>query len=401
MKRAYLLVIASLAVATAGCGTPGKSEPPLVKIGVAYDQPGLSVMGSDGTPHGFDADTAQYIAGELGVPAGRIQWKEALPAQRESMLSSGAVDFVVSSYSITADHEQHVTFGGPYLVTGQDLLVQAADTMIDRPETLDGHTVCTATGSSDAETIKRDFASGAKFTTGATLTTCVDDLLAGHVDAVSADGAVLAGYAAAHRGQLRVVGRPFTRERYGVGVKKGATELAAAITGTIQAMIADGSWQRSVTVNLPGYQTLPPPPVFLAAAAPKPPADPDALDPELTAAVDGIATAFNTRDWAGLDQLVCADAQDAVEKVISQYTPEYDQTYGPEVAGASFALAVRAVSQSGPTSATFQAHETFTGVPEKYRQYFSDIDYTGTMARGGDNTWKLCGLAADFDQATS
>jgi glutamate transport system substrate-binding protein len=53
------------------------------------------------------------------------------------------------------------------------------------------------------------------------------------------------------------------------------------------------------------------------------------------------------------------------------------------------------VTQTGADSASFLAHETFTNVPDKYRQYFKDIDHTGTMARRG-GARKLCTLAADF-----
>lgn len=55
---------------------------------------------------------------------------------------------------------------------------------------------------------------------------CATALFSGIVDAVTTDDIILAGLASASRGKLKVVGKPFTQEYYGVGIKKGDTQLA-------------------------------------------------------------------------------------------------------------------------------------------------------------------------------
>ena len=42
----------------------------------------------------------------------------------------------------------------------------------------------------------------------------------------------------------------FSEENYGIGLKKGDTELCTKVTDAIKKMIADGSWQKAVTTNL-------------------------------------------------------------------------------------------------------------------------------------------------------
>ena len=56
---------------------------------------------------------------------------------------------------------------------------------------------------------------------------CVEALVGGTVDAVTTDNVILAGFAAQpqYAGKLKVVGKPFSTEKYGVGLKKGDTEL--------------------------------------------------------------------------------------------------------------------------------------------------------------------------------
>ena len=62
---------------------------------------------------------------------------------------------------------------------------------------------------------------------------------------------------AGRRGRLRVVGKPFTQEYYGIGVKKGNTELKNKINNAITDMIQDGSWQRAISDNTRGVAYTP------------------------------------------------------------------------------------------------------------------------------------------------
>ncbi|MGW5107045.1 glutamate ABC transporter substrate-binding protein [Nocardia sp. NPDC004123] len=404
MKRAIRAVAVMTGLALAACGNipkpddaPRSAPPRTLTIGIKFDQPGLSVQGPDGKPYGFDVDTAVYIADKLGVTPDHITWREARTDQREDLLNSGAVDFVVASYSITAARQQLVSFAGPYLLAGQDLLVRQSERAIDQPEDLNGRTVCTADGSTSADKIRRSFAQNVKLATRDTYAECVADLIAGTIDAVTTDDVILAGYAHEHPGVLRVVGHRFTRERYGVGVRKGDLELQSRITTVIRMMIDDGSWRRAMDADLTasGYQPLPAPVVFNAPDKTVTPGDPTTLDPELVNAATAVAATSNARDWEGFRSLVCPETADAIDQIVFQYTPQFDKSLGAEVKNAGYTNTVTGVTQNDPNSATFAFHEAFTNVPEKYRSYFKDIDYTGTMVRR-NGAWKLCGLAADF-----
>lgn len=56
---------------------------------------------------------------------------------------------------------------------------------------------------------------------------CVEALRNGAIDAVTTDEVILAGYAARTPGEFKIVGKPFSEERYGVGLKKDDSELRA------------------------------------------------------------------------------------------------------------------------------------------------------------------------------
>jgi glutamate transport system substrate-binding protein len=68
---------------------------------------------------------------------------------------------------------------------------------------------------------------------------------------------ILAGFAAQsqYQGKLKVVGAPFSEERYGVGIKQGDTALCESVNGAIQKMVDDGSWKKALddTVGASGF----------------------------------------------------------------------------------------------------------------------------------------------------
>ena len=256
IMRAAVAAVCTVAcvLSVSACGAD--DEAGKIRIGIKFDQPGLGFKKS-GTYVGFDVDVAKYIAKSLGYSEDQIIWKEAPSKQREAMLQNGDVDMILASYSITDDRKRVVSFAGPYFVAGQDLLVRKDETGINGPQDLNGKRLCSVTGSTSAVTVKEKFASKVQLMEQPGYAECATALLSGIVDAVTTDDIILAGLASASRGRLRVVGKPFTVERYGVGIKKGDTKLASQINNAITQMIQDGSWKRAIDDNTKGVAYTP------------------------------------------------------------------------------------------------------------------------------------------------
>jgi glutamate transport system substrate-binding protein len=227
-----------------------------ITIGIKYDQPGLGLQdGADYT--GFDVDVARYVTQELGYSEDQITFRETPSANRESMLQNGDVDMIFATYSITDDRKEVIDFAGPYFIAGQDLLVSADNTDITGPEDLEGKNLCSVTGSTSAQKIKDEYAEGVELLERPGYAECVATLVAGQVDAVTTDDIILAGLAAANGdGSLKVVGNPFSEERYGVGLPKGSDQCED-INAAITKMIEDGAWDEAVTANTEGADYTP------------------------------------------------------------------------------------------------------------------------------------------------
>src|SRR5689334_12583787 len=250
-----LAAAATLALTMAACGSGDKASGGAsggkgLKIGIKFDQPGLGLKkGSDFT--GMDVDVAKYVAKSLGTSEGDIQWVQAPSAQRETLISTGQVDMIFATYSITDKRKETVSFAGPYFVAGQDLLVRGDDSSITGPETLTGKKLCSVTGSTSAQKVKDKYP-GVQLQEFGTYSECVAALVSKGVDALTTDNTILAGYASQdqYKGKLKVVGKTFSEERYGIGLKKGDKAMCEKVNNANAKKISSGEWQRAVDKNL-------------------------------------------------------------------------------------------------------------------------------------------------------
>jgi glutamate transport system substrate-binding protein len=256
---AVALAIA-LPLAATACGGGGGDSSKIV-IGTKFDQPGLGLKNPDGTMSGFDVDVAKYVAQQLGYSEDKIEWKESPSGQRETLIQNDQVKFIAATYSITDARKQKVDFAGPYLLTGQSLLVRNDNTDITGPESLQNNKkLCSVSGSTPAQRIKDKYP-GVQLQQYDTYSACVEALKNGAIDAVTTDEVILAGYAAQTPGAFKIVGKPFSEEKYGIGLKKGDTGLRTKINDAIEKMEKEGAWKTAFDKNLgPAGITAPAPP---------------------------------------------------------------------------------------------------------------------------------------------
>jgi glutamate transport system substrate-binding protein len=271
--RRAVVAVAVLGLALTGCGStagpnqnpatvPGAATNGKLTIGIPFDQPGIGLKNGD-TYTGFDVETAKYVAKALGVPEANITWKKSTGADRETMLTGGEVDMVVSNYTINDARKQKIDFAGPYFIAHQDLLVRRNETEITGPETLNGKDLCTIAGTTSADNVLNFYQGRINLKELPGFSDCVKALAASEVDAVTTDDVILAGFAAdpQYRGALKVVGRGFSDENYGIGIKKGNTALVDQVNAALKQYVADGSWAAALRITVaPSGYSLPGPP---------------------------------------------------------------------------------------------------------------------------------------------
>ena len=236
---------ASAPVAEAPTFAPGTTMEKLstagtITIGTKFDQPLFGLKGPDGKPVGFDVEIGKLIAAKLGIQPENIEWTETVSANREPFLQNSQVDLVVATYTINDTRKEVVDFAGPYYEAGQDLLVLTGNPeKITGPNDLTGKRVCTVSGSTSERNI-------AAYTTNViatdTYSNCLGPLRSGEVSAVTTDNVILAGLADQNEGEFQMVDKPFTKEPYGIGLRKADTEFRTFINDVLEEAYKDGSW---------------------------------------------------------------------------------------------------------------------------------------------------------------
>jgi glutamate transport system substrate-binding protein len=231
-----------VALALNACGGTGEPRSIVGRktlvIGVKADQPGLGLERSAGVFVGFDVDVAKYVAKKLGAS---VTFRATVSGKREQFLQQGTVDLVVATYSITAERKTKVTFAGPYYVAHQDTLVRADDRSIANVRDLKGKRLCQVTGSVSWKRVTEERKVAAALVPATAYGDCVAELTAGHVDAVSTDDLILAGFAARAGGTVRLVNAPISDEKYGIGMRLGDLDGCEAVNKAITEMYQDGT----------------------------------------------------------------------------------------------------------------------------------------------------------------
>ncbi|MFH9233022.1 glutamate ABC transporter substrate-binding protein [Streptomyces globisporus] len=232
-------------------------------VGAKEDQPYLGEKDpASGIYSGFDIEIARMMAASLGFEPKTIRFRTIASANRETALQNGQIDYYVGTYTINDMRKKLVGFAGPYYMAGQGLLVRTDENDINGPQDLAGKTVCSAAGSTPYQRIAADYPK-ATLVAYDTYSICVDNLLTYQVDAVTTDDAILLGFAAKAPDEMKVVGKPFSEEPYGIGVPRSDNALRNALNDALEADEKNGNWKKAyeATLGLSGAPAPAPPPI--------------------------------------------------------------------------------------------------------------------------------------------
>lgn len=208
-------------------------------VGFDQDFPPMGFVGDNGEYTGFDLNLAKEVASRLGLEykAQPIAWDS-----KDMELESGNIDCIWNGFTITGREDDYI-WTTPYMANKQ-VFVVANDSDIKSQADLAGKVVEVQADSSAEAALKenQDLAN----TFGQLLTTpdyntAFMDLEQGAVDAVAMD-VIVAGYQIKQRNaDFKILDDSLSEEEYGVGFKKGNTELRDKVQGALEEMAADGT----------------------------------------------------------------------------------------------------------------------------------------------------------------
>ena len=212
-------------------------------VGFNPEFPPFTYKDDNGNYTGFDLELAQEVARRNNwtfVAQPIIDWNS-----KEVEINSNEIDCIWSEFTIDG-RESDYTWSDPYFNNSQVIVVKS-DSGINAPSDLKGKNVEVQEGSSALhcleehnESLKNTFA---QLTQIKEYNTGFMDLESGVCDAVIADVGI-ANYhidGKFNSYNFKILDEPLTYEQYGIGFKKGNTELKDQVQKTLDEMFKDGT----------------------------------------------------------------------------------------------------------------------------------------------------------------
>ena len=251
MKKLTAVLLLSAGALLAACGkqepaTPAAAPAPapvaITKIVVGLDDnfPPMGFRDEKNELVGFDIDMAREAAKRMGV---EVEFKPIDWSAKEAELGGKRVDALWNGLTITEERKKNIDFTAPYMENHQ-IVVVAANSPIKTKADLAGKVVGAQDGSSAVDAVKKDdavFKSFKEFKTFGDNVTALMDLSTGRLEAVVVDEVVGRYYVAKKPADYAIMEDNFGTEEYGVGVRKGDTELHTRLDKALADMKADGA----------------------------------------------------------------------------------------------------------------------------------------------------------------
>ena len=198
---------------------------------------------TDNGIRGFDAGLYQLLARYILGDESKYELTQVTSSTRESVLTSGQVDAVFATYSITPSRQEVISFAGPYYTSQQAILVKnGIDDLADK-------IVATQAGST-GPAILEEFAPDAivqEFEDDIQARTAVEQ---GRADAYVTDYTLILNSIVKNPGAYAIAGDVFGPiDPYGIGLPKDSDGVAF-VNDFLKLIEEDGTWAKLWQISL-------------------------------------------------------------------------------------------------------------------------------------------------------
>lgn len=209
-------------------------------LGLDDSFPPMGFRDDNGEIAGFDIDLAKEVASRMGVELKlqTIDWDAKVLD-----LNSRNIDVIWNGLTITDERKEQIEFSKPYIANRQ-IVITRADSGIVTKSDLSGKKVGLQLGSSAEDAVNGE---PAVLDTFENLYKYQDNIQAlidlenGNIDAVVVDEILGRYYIGKRVGTFAVASESFAQEQYGIGFRKGETDLVKRVDSIIDEMVEDGT----------------------------------------------------------------------------------------------------------------------------------------------------------------
>jgi len=209
----------------------------VLKVAVPQDFPPFGSVGSDMKPVGYDIDTAELIAGKLGV---KLELVPVTSANRVPFLQTRKVDLVISSLGKNAEREKAIDFSDAYAPFFNGVF-GPADLKVAGADDLAGKTVGVTRGAIEDIELSKIAPASATIRRYEDNNGTITAFLSGQVQLVATGNVVAAAILARNPPKKPENKFLIKNSPCYIGLNKGEPALLAKVNAVLQAAKTDGS----------------------------------------------------------------------------------------------------------------------------------------------------------------
>ena len=244
LSRRALLGLLSVAISALAAAPLSAAQDQVLRIAVEGEYPPFNQTDKKGNLSGFDVDIAKALCNALDAKCELVKqrWDRIIPD-----LVNGKYDLVVSSMSITAERRQKIDFTNPYYNTPAKFVAKKNAELVATLDALKGRRIGVQKATTHEQYLMRQLGSSAEIVRFQTLPNAQADLTAGKLDVVFGDALALSeGFLKTAKGKSYVFVGPdmVFGSGIGIGVRKGQPDLLANLNRALEAIRADGTYDK-------------------------------------------------------------------------------------------------------------------------------------------------------------
>lgn len=206
-----------------------------LKVGINTDSKPFGFIDEKGVVAGYDVDLAKHIARYLVNDSQKVKFYPVTPSNRLIKVSTGEVDIVIATMTITPQREQIIDFSVPYDSAGMAILVKSSSKICNITD-LSDQNVGIIWGTT-AEKTMLNLVPTAHLIGYRSYHEAYKALKNGEVNAITSDDTILSRFVIEDN-EVKMLPKRYTKEPYGIGIKegKGSAKLKNAIDFAINDM---------------------------------------------------------------------------------------------------------------------------------------------------------------------
>lgn len=211
--------------------------------GVKYDTKPFGFVDKDQNIKGFDIDLTREIAKRILGDENAVEFQQVNSSNRIFSLTSGAVDLVAATMTITPKRQRIIDFSRPYYLAGQAIMVDK-NSPIKNLKDLSGKRVIVVLGSTSEFNI-RQLVPNVKILGFRTYTDAFAALKSNRGAALTTDDSIIYGFLS-ESPNYKILKERLTQEPYGLGFKKdpGTQSFQDEVDLALQQIMQDGTLRR-------------------------------------------------------------------------------------------------------------------------------------------------------------